>query len=434
MVDLQPPLAPRRSFRRSKTLIAAIGALGLLGAAWPYNALMLRVVLADHLGDFGRLYYAARQFNAGRSMYAESPVPIGVTGTSSLFNLNPPHAHLPFLALAPLPEQVVFAIGLALAFAAFLACVRMGLAAAGERRWRFVLAAAFVAPAFAAAQALLGTGQFFAWWLALPAALAWRAARRDRWTRAGAWLGLLAATKIFALLFVPYLALTRRWRALLVLGCVFASSFAAGIAVFGWPAYVEWFRSLQQPDWIPNRLNGSLRAWLERVMGGALSAAATARDPVLAYGAVVDAGWLVRPLQYAMSGAIGLTSLWLARRTNADGAFALVLLAALLISPLGWTYYVWLAVGPLIVLAARDRRFASVAALTLPFALWPIHLMRVGQPSPLSTLTIGSGSFWTIFGLWCAAAVSAFAAPCRPGNPSWGQPAEIAKEANHATE
>ena len=402
--SLAGPVVTRRP--RWRTPAAAVVVLLLLAGAWPYNLLMLRVVREDHLGDFGRLYYSARQFDAGRSLYGESPVDIGTSGRNSLFNLNPPHAHIPFLLLGRLSEATVFAVGLGLGLLSLLVCVRMGLVAAGHRSWLLVAGTAFLAPALAPAQAVVGTGQFFAWWLAIPALFAWRAARRNAWNESGAWLGVLAAVKPFALLFLPYLIVSRRWRAAGIFTAVIAGTIAAGVAVYGVHSYVEWVQSLRQSTWFANRLNGSFLAWCERLFGRTHVALPTAPDAILTYGPLWSARWLVQPLSYGLSALIGALTLWLSRRADSDHAFVLLVAAALLISPLGWTYYLWLAAAPLVVLVVRDSVFRRAAAAVVPFALWPIHLIRIGQPSPLATLTIGSASFWLVFGLWFAVALS----------------------------
>ena len=118
--------------------------------------------------------------------------------------------------------------------------------------------------------------------------------------------------------------------------------------------------------------------------------------------------------------AIGLVTLWAYRRLEYAGGvnalelqFLIVILAALLLSPLGWIYYLPLAVTcGLAVLhraslreLARPRAWVWLSGLVAIYV--PIEATHVAAASPLLTATLGSVYFWGVFLLWLALASSA---------------------------
>jgi hypothetical protein len=91
-----------------------------------------------------------------------------------------------------------------------------------------------------------------------------------------------------------------------------------------------------------------------------------------------------------------------------DRAFAFLLVAAQLISPLGWVYYLWLPAGPLAMVAAnRTRRsrgamFVSglLSVVALGSLLLPPTALLEFQPSRWATIAIASAYFWATISLW----------------------------------
>ena len=99
-----------------------------------------------------------------------------------------------------------------------------------------------------------------------------------------------------------------------------------------------------------------------------------------------------------------------------DRAFALLLSAALLISPLGWVYYLWLGLGPFAALvlewrngARRNPQPASPAVprwrqrfliLAVPGLVWPHFATFAFQPHAWATLLLASAYFWSTAALW----------------------------------
>jgi hypothetical protein len=104
--------------------------------------------------------------------------------------------------------------------------------------------------------------------------------------------------------------------------------------------------------------------------------------------------------------------------SDIDRDFALLLLAALLLSPLGWTYYLWLPLGPLISLLhkwwLRPRISANpfsffplswkqrLLLAAVPGLVWPVTELSRFQPHAWATMSVGSIYFWSTFFLWAA--------------------------------
>jgi len=117
-----------------------------------------------------------------------------------------------------------------------------------------------------------------------------------------------------------------------------------------------------------------------------------------------------------------------------DRAFAILISAALLISPLGWIYYLWLGLGPFAAraLSWRDRAAGRPARwrrrfliLAVPGLVWPHFATFAFQPHAWATVLPASAYFWSTTALWCATALDLWAvdrAAARHGNASTARP------------
>jgi hypothetical protein len=85
-----------------------------------------------------------------------------------------------------------------------------------------------------------------------------------------------------------------------------------------------------------------------------------------------------------------------------DRAFAMMMLAALLVSPLGWVYYWWLPVGPMAALLRRPPAAFWIAA---PLMAAPLFVVTAGQPNGWMTVTVGSAYFWATLLAWAAVCI-----------------------------
>ena len=83
------------------------------------------------------------------------------------------------------------------------------------------------------------------------------------------------------------------------------------------------------------------------------------------------------------------------------------LLTELLISPLGWLYYLWLAAGPMLSLwrtsSTRPSRFRdAMVVASVPGLLLPLYVATAMRDSVWGSWTLGSIYGWTTLALWTA--------------------------------
>ncbi len=366
-----------------------------------------REITGANYSDFGRLYFSTRQFTHGASMYA--PVPASYRAPAladrQQLDLNPPHLHVVLLPLAWLSEGRALAVWSAasvavLLWSAFAVASELGLSPGPVGLIWAAIAVACSVPALS----WLITGQVSLLLLG-PLTAAWRAARRGRWAPAGAWMGLCWSVKPFLALFGLYFLVARRWRAAAWGTAVSLAAFALGIATFGWHAQVDWIASLNRivvsssnpVMWFGDSRNASLLALLSRTLGGAGAFAPASVEPRA-----------IRPLWMLFSLAIAFATWRGVRRSQSvDRDWLLVMLAALLISPLAWTYYGWWLFGPAVAAwrTARPARpslraVALVAALAGGWLPWP--MVEAGQPSSWATVLWGSTYTWSLIVVWGA--------------------------------
>jgi hypothetical protein len=296
--------------------------------------------------------------------------------------------HLVVWPFAALPLETALAVWTAVnAAAAFTAGVLV------IRELHLKVAPHHILPALvgilaaAATGTILATGQLTGL-LLVPLVLAWRSARHGHWTSAGAWLGVLISVKPFLALFVPYLLLERQWKGTIALIATVVGTFVIGLCVFGWQAHVDWFGALRQVSWAWTRMNGSLQGLLARTLAPSPEFTPFADAPC-------SRGFVV-PRR-----SRGSLSFVVAKR-SVDHAFASLILGALLISPLGWVYYLWLVLPPALALwhlRAPVTVWLGLAALATPYIS-----IAAGQPSPWMTLTIGALYTWATLLLWIGVA------------------------------
>jgi hypothetical protein len=234
--------------------------------------------------------------------------------------------------------------------------------------------------------------------LLYPFTRAWIAIRRDRWTEAGAWMGGCVSLKLFFLVFVAWFAARGAWRAILAAGGSLAAIVAAGSLAFGTRVYGDWIQGLSRIGWWWLPMNASLRGLVERVVVGGKGLAPVMRSPGIG-----------KPLWLLLASAVVVATAWRtgpwAKGADCDRTVLLLLLAALLLSPLGWVYYLPLATGPVLAMV-RSRRllepgFSRVAILIgLSLLYLPMEIAESQQPSALATLTLASTYSWGVLAVW----------------------------------
>jgi hypothetical protein len=398
-------------------------AVDLLGdviraAAWGFLAVvwlaflqvylrMFRLTVSDPSNsDFTIFYYTARMVADGLPMYGVSPTRYGVTWAANhLGNLNPPHVQLLFLPLASLSYGDALAVFVGVSALALGVSIWLVVRAL-ELGWswrRFALWGAFTISSAAFTTVAVTCELTFL--LMVPFTMAWSAWRRERWSAAGAWLGVCASVKLFVLLFVPLLLWQRRWKAL-------ASGAAAGVGIvlvgmwcFGVDAYLQWAQTLGHVGWWWLPMNASWEGFVSRVFRGSTNIMPVVR---------LDS--IVKPLAFTGSAVIAVVTLWIARgpaekRESRDRSVLITFLGAILASPLGWVYYLPLAYGPLVAWLSAERwavvRHARSAWLALLFAALaclyvPQEVAASIKNHAFATLTLASVYFWGVLLLWIA--------------------------------
>jgi hypothetical protein len=340
-------------------------ALVLVLAAWWTASSLATFVHSFPERDFGSLYLSVHDWWQTGALYAPR----------TFINLNAPHASVLLLGpLLLLPIRTAAVVWLALnaaLIAVSLILIQTEVRLPADRLWWLVA----LVCASAAAQHQWRQGQMGGVVCAL-GTLAWRAARRERpsaswWTAAGAsvkpWMG------IWILAQPPRAAL--RTLVLGVLGGLL------GIWWLGLPAWLAWRAAIDANLVWPFTSNLSLFGVSTRL-----------GDPQL------GARWAL-----ASAAVVGVTA-WRTRPASVDRAWLAWGLAGVLVSPIGWTYYLLGIIGPLA--ACGEQRgwplsmLAGVFLLVLP-AAW-IDLIWSLSPWLGSLYTIG------VLLLWGNA--------CRPGN------------------
>jgi hypothetical protein len=364
--------------------------------------------------DFGRPFWGTLAFLQGQDMYALNESVIWYFNKNTVLNLwdlNPPHAHLLYLPLTLLSPSLALLVWCVSSGTCLWASIRIILRqidlklSREQIEWTVLGLLAFTGMSTAV---ITGHVSFL---LMLVITLAWRDARAGRWSRAGAWLGLGMSVKPFLLIFVPYLALKGRWRALAAVGLAVGAAFMVGLMVFGPANHRSWLRVLAQAEswaWLP--MNASLFGYMSRALK---------KNPGFSSIIELQPG-LLQTIWLVLAIPAGLFSLWRAcadsTSQSRDRAFGILLVSALILSPLGWTYYFWLPVGPIAALArgwwiqrsmpAGDGDSASsrlswyLLLASVSCLIFPAWLFSIPKPGVLATLLLGGLTFVGLLLVW----------------------------------
>ena len=392
--------------RRLPPLVSDLaGVFGLMGLtllvllALAYDTALAKAMLSLEMNDFGKFYYSARHFLEGVDLYAIGPatmVPMSDLEWLRLENMNPPHFHLLILPFSLWGPRVALAGWTIASVTSLTLAARLVINDLGRpmiTRWRLAFLV-FVFVAWVGTGSLIVTGQL-SWILLWPLTMSWSAMRRGHWLKSGMLVGLLASVKPFLGVLFVYFVIRRQYRAAVAGLLALASAFLMGLAVFGIAAHVSWIRALRGIDWSWLAMNGSLLGFVTRVFSRSPQLVPLAAQPD-----VIIPLWLV-------AAALGLAVTLVAvvrRRCEVDRAFLLLLVASLLFSPLGWVYYAWFLIPPLVAICGQGLFHRQRAWLipALVAGLWPVPLTVIGQPSALATITLGSIYFWGFLSLWTA--------------------------------
>jgi alpha-1,2-mannosyltransferase len=341
-------------------------------------------------GDFGVFLEAGERFLAGAPLYEGSSPGSGVIG--------PPFHALVFAPVAALAHTSVPASRLlwyAINLAALVLGVRWWAAALlppGSHRalWRQPAVVWALVAIVLPAQTNFEHQNMNALLLAVTGGAAAALARRDA-AGAGALLGAAAALKAFPALLVLYLAMRRQWRTSAIAATTAAALTLVASVRYGtaalWRVPAEWIAINGDGGWPLREQNQSLFAMLARVSAphaAALTGAASAC-------AIVLLGMLAwRQVRAARA--------HLREGTGLAGEIAIVLVAAVLLSPIAWDHYFVLCLPAILVLASSDAPASRHAV--------PIIAVLLSGPSPVLVGARGydlarAWSSSTIAGLLC---------------------------------
>jgi hypothetical protein len=227
---------------------------------------------------------------------------------------------------------------------------------------------------------------------------AWCADRRGSTTTAGFLLGVLSVLKAFYGLFGVYLLWRREWRALIAYVVTLVAGTLAGWALVGTSNFLEWVSRLREVQWRWHVYNASVWGVGDRLFTRQPFFRATSWTPL------VDSPFLGHLVTLVL--LIGTVAvLWRSiSRTDIDRGYALLGLACLLISPLGWLYYLPAFAGPVVVvLAERPSRWLWIVGV---LGVCPIIFLVSRAYGKVGTLLVGQWAFAVVVGLFVLSAMA----------------------------
>jgi alpha-1,2-mannosyltransferase len=196
---------------------------------------------------------------------------------------------------------------------------------------------------------------------------------QDRCWWKGTGVGLAAGFKLTPLIFIPYLLLTRRFRAAAVAAGTFALTIAGSLLLLPRAARHYWFGGLFLNPQLIGRIirvgNQSMYGALIRLLGSP----AAARPYWLAAAAVVGIGGV-------------MVAAWASRRGQEMTGIVVCALTGLLVSPVSWSHH-WVWVVPMLVvladLAVRPASLPTAQRWRWPARLGPVVVILLVLAYPL---------------------------------------------------
>jgi hypothetical protein len=312
-----------------------------------YSTLGALVLVHDRGDDFRRFYTSAVEWAHGGNPYAlidDTP------------NLNHPIL-LPVMRLfTMIPEPTGFIVWSICSLVLLVACAPS------------IGRSARLAPLDVIVTILAATGTFLAlafgqvsFLLMAMFTRAWYADRTGRAVEAGVWLGALTVLKPFYGLFAVYFLWRRLWRALVAYVTVFIAGTIVGLFLVGTSNFQEWLARLGDIRWRWHIYNASVWGVGDRLFSVQSFFRATGWTPI------IESTLLAR----LTTAVLVMIVVWVIVRAvskgDTDRSYAVLGLGSLLLSPLGWLYYLPAFLGPVIaVLGRRPSRW-----------LWPLTAIAI---------------------------------------------------------
>lgn len=265
-----------------------------------------------------------------------------------------------FCSLALLPLTLRFALRLR-PFSGWLSsseATRLGLAAAAAAVW------------FEPVWTTLRYGQIN---VLIAALILFDLSRSDERRWKGVAIGIAAGLKMTPLLFIVYLAATRRYRAAAMASAGFVGTIALSFAVTPTDARIYWTQDVlnaNRPGKMENAANQSLRGALSRLL----------------HTENVQDVWLLAALAVAVLGLILAVRAYRRDGDDASG-FALCALTGLLVSPISWTHHWVEAIPALMLVLLKAYRTRSTPLLAGALAAAAIGYSQITWRVPVSNFT-----------------------------------------------
>ena len=351
----------------------------VLGLAAIVAALLLIQIAPDRRTDFAIFYRSALAWRQGGTIYPTERV-----------NLNPPAIVVAFAPLTYLSRQTAQTVFTLVGIACvFLACRRI-TRAIPRVPW---LVLASIVLALDGGWTNLWLGQEGLVLMPIVTA-AWLDDRENRERSAGLWAGLAIYAKPFLAGLIVYWAWRRKWHQISSALASGATLTLLGVALAGSASYRVWWNSLGLGPAPYAPLNASLLGLWSRTFFGSEFAPPLFQQPLrvllIVWGvSLIALGWTICRR--------------VAAEQNIDRAWALVLIGSLLASPLGWIYYLPIAVGPLV---ASIGGFASWICVWVTVAILLIVRSEVLvqlHTSAVGAIVLGSIHCWVLLLLFVAA-------------------------------
>ncbi len=379
----------------------------LLGWLFVLTGLYLLIIyfISAYKTDFTVFYASLQLLLQGKNVY--TPVPVDAFGLIHLPaiggktlhpNLNPPFFTLLLSPLGWLSYQAAFLVWslLSLAFGVIGAVLIQRTNGKQDTDYTLILLILLFAyfPTFN--NIMIGQTVLLVFMLV---AGGWIAARQGREQLSGILLGLAFAIKLFLGLFIVYFLLQRRWRLTAWLLITVTATWLLGWAALGLDSYEQYHQALASVNWQSHTGNASAYGYFSRIFGGSYSVP------------LMDAPALGKTLYYLLTAILLALLIWLLRpgqriaaTVRSDLGFSFTLIAALLISPLGWIYYFPLLLIPFFVLfrLTYAYKLPQKFKLGLLFVLlasgFPQVINSVADKHP-AALTLAAYPFYALLGL-----------------------------------
>ena len=381
--------------------------ISLLGWLLVFTCLYLLVIyfLSTYKTDFTAFYASLQFLLQGKDIY--TPVPsdaFGLIHTQHTGgqtphpNLNPPFFTLLLSPLGWLSHQAAFWIWSLLSLVCGVIGTVLIQRTSGKQDTDYTLIMLILLLAYFPTfnNILIGQTALLVFMLV---AGGWVAARQGRERLSGVLLGLAFAIKLFLGLFIVYFLLQRRWRLATWFLITVAASWLLGLAALGLESYEHYRQALAAVTWQSYTGNASAYGFFSRIFGGSYSIP------------LIDAPVLGKVLSYLLTAILLVLLAWLLRpgqriatTVRADLGFSFTLVAALLISPLGWMYYFPLLLVPFFVLFRLayayelPQKFKLGLLLVLLVSSFPQLISTVAEKHP-AALTQAAYPFYALLGL-----------------------------------